>query len=221
MSRLIDRATLVAKRGGLARAIGGPVWPGGPGDGPETPPPAHDKPAALKLLEAAGWRDDDGDGTRARGTRRLLLTVLVSDRADAERDEVLEQLREAGFVLDTREGSTGVLDNRLRDGRFDLAFVEWRGAPGSDLSALFATGGGKNFGGFSDPRVDAALAGLREAWEPERRWQLMEKLGGLLAETCPIVPLTAPDPVGLISRRTAGVVVRGGWIALRELSLSP
>ena len=74
VSQLVDRSLLVAKRRGLARAVGGPVWPGGPGDGPETAPPAHDAAAAARLLDAAGWRDEDGDGVRARGTRRLLLT---------------------------------------------------------------------------------------------------------------------------------------------------
>ncbi len=220
VSRLIDRSLLVAKRGGLARAIGGPVWPGGPGDGPETAPPAHDAAAAARLLDAAGWRDEDGDGARSRGSRRLLLNVLVSDRADAERDAVLEQLRGAGFVLDTRGGSVGVLDNRLRDGRFDLAFVEWLGDAGSDLSSLFATGGARNFGGFSDPRVDAVLANLRDAWDPAARWSAHQQLGALLAETCPIVPLTAPDPYGLVAKRVTGITVRSGWIYLPSLSLS-
>ena len=221
VARLVDRPLLVAKRNGLARAVGGPIWPGGPGDGPESAAPALDAAAAARMLDAAGWRDEDGDGARSRGARRLLLTVLLSDREDAERDAVLEALRAVGFVLDTREGSTGVLDNRLRDGRFDLAFVEWRGAAGSDLAPLFATGGSKNFGGFSDPRIDAVFAGLREAWDPAARWAAMKQLGALLAETCPIIPLTAPDPYGLVSRRVSGVAVRAGWIALPALSFPP
>jgi peptide/nickel transport system substrate-binding protein len=218
VSRLIDRSLLVAKRAGLARPIGGPIWPGGPGDGPETAPPPHDVADAARLLDAAGWRDEDGDGARSRGARRLLLTVLVSDRADAERDAVLEQLRTAGFVLDTRGGSIGVLDNRLRDGRFDLAFVEWRGDAGGDLSSLFATGAPKNFGAFSDPRLDALFSSLRDTWDPAARWTAMKQLGALLAETCPIVPLTASDPYGLVSKRVSGVVVRDGWIDLPSLS---
>ena len=219
VAHLIDRSLLVARRGGLARGIGGPIWPGGPGDGPETPPPALDVAGGARLLDAAGWRDEDGDGARSRGARRLLLTVLVSDRADSERDAVLEQLRGAGFVLDTRGGSVGVLDNRLKGGRFDLAFAEWRGDAGSDLAPLFASGGGKNFGGFSDPRVDAVFATLRESWDPAARWSAMKQLGGLLADTCPIVPLTAPDPYGLISKRVSGVSIRNGWLSIPSLSL--
>jgi peptide/nickel transport system substrate-binding protein len=206
LSRLVDRSLLAAKRAGLARPVGGPIWPGGPGDGPETPPPHHDPAAADQLL-------------RSSGARRLLLTVLKSDRADEERDALLGQLDDAGFVVDARGGSVAVLDNRLRDGRFDLAFVEWRGSPGSDLSPLFSTGGAKNFGAFSDPRVDAVLARLREAWDPRARWSATKELGDLLAETCPIIPLTASSPQGLISTRLHNVQVRAGWLVLPALTL--
>ena len=219
VAKLFDRTALVRMRHGLARAIAGPVWPGGPGDGPEAPVPAYDAAAATAGLEALGWRDTDGDGVREVGGRRLLLTVLLSDRQDPERDDVLEALRDAGFVLDTREGSPAVLDNRLRDGKFDMAFVEWRGSPGADLSSLFQSGGARNFGAFHDARVDDVFLGLRDAWEPQLRWASLGKLDGLLRETCPIVPLTAPAPYGLVSKRVRGVKVRGGWIDLRALSL--
>jgi peptide/nickel transport system substrate-binding protein len=221
MSKLVDRAALVRLRHGLARAIGGPVWPGGPGDGPEVAAPAYDAAAAAAALDSLGWRDRDGDGIREQGGHRLLLTVLLSDRQDPERDDVLEALRDAGFVLDTREGSPAVLDNRLRDGKFDMAFVEWRGSAGADLSPLFQSGGARNFGGFHDTRVDDVFLGLRDAWEPQLRWRQMERLGELLAETCPIVPLTAPAPYGLVSKRVRGLSVRGGWIDLRAASLAP
>jgi hypothetical protein len=130
-----------------------------------------------------------------------------------------EELRAAGFVLDARIGKTAVLDNRLRDGKFDMAFVEWRGLAGEDLTPVYGTGGALNFGRFSDPRVDEALAGLRQAWDPAVRWSGMRRLGALLAETCPVVPLVAADPHGLINRRVSGVSVSGGWLVLRALKL--
>jgi len=219
IDRWIDREALVAARRGQARAVAGPVWPGGPADGPERPVTPPDRAAAARLLDEAGWRAGD-DGVRQRGGRRLLVTVLVSDREDRARDLVLEQLRAAGFVLDTRVGSTAVLDNRLREGRFDLAFVEWRGPAGSDLSPLLRSGGAMNAGGFHDARVDAIFDELREAWDPAARWRATGRLGELVAETCPIIPLTAPDPLGLVSRRVRGATPRGGWIPLRALSLA-
>lgn len=205
LSRVLDRAALVASDGGLARAKEGAVWPGGPGDGPAAP-------------QAMGSAADAAATVGARASR--LLVVLVSDRKDAERDQVLEQLRAAGLSLDTRVGSVAVLDNRLRDGLFDVAFVEWDGRAGSDLASLFGSGGVKNFGRFSDARVDQALAALKQAWEPAARWKAEGRLAEALAQTCPIVPLVAPDPYGLVSRRVHGVEVEDGWLVLRKLSLA-
>ena len=219
LARMIDRRALTAAGQGLVRAAGGAIWPGGPGDGPAMEPPPFDRAGAGALLDQAGWRE--AGGLRQRGNQKLLLTVLVSDRIDPERDLVLEQLRAAGFVLDTRVGATAVLDNRLRDGKFDLAFVEWRARSGEDLSSVFGTGGERNFGGFSDPKVDEILAALRLAWDPTARWHRMRELGARLAETCPVAPLVAPEPHGLVRKRVGGVSVRGGWLALRELQLAP
>jgi peptide/nickel transport system substrate-binding protein len=217
--RQIDRPALVAASEGLSRAVGGVIWPGGPGDGPAMETPPHDPAGAAALLDEAGWTDPDRDGVRGRSDGRLLLTVLVTDQPDDERDRVLDQLRAAGVVLDLRIGTTAVLDNRLRDGKFDAAFVEWRAVPGEDLMPVYGTGGALNFGGFSDRRVDAVLARLRASWDPAVRWSAMRDLGALLAETCPVAPLVAPDPHGLISMRVRGARVRGGWLTLRDAQL--
>jgi peptide/nickel transport system substrate-binding protein len=221
VARWLDRSLLVAAGKRMNRAAGGAIWPGGPGDGPAMEAPPLDRAGAAALLEQAGWRDEDRDGIRARTGARLLVTILVSDRQDEERDQVLEQLRAAGFAIDARVGTTAVLDNRLRDGKFDAAFVEWRARPGEDLGPVYGTGGSLNFGGFSEPRVDEALAGLRQSWEASARWRGMRRLGALLGETCPVAPLVAPEPHGLISRRVRGAVVSGGWLDLRGASLAP
>src|SRR5690606_15637015 len=106
VSLLVDRGELVAARGGLARPVWGPIWPGGPGDGGAAAPPAKADPAAAaKLLDAAGWRDDDGDGIRERAGIRLRILVLVTDGDDPARDRVLAALRAGGFGLDVRVGS--------------------------------------------------------------------------------------------------------------------
>jgi ABC-type transport system substrate-binding protein len=220
LARQVDRSALVAARKGLVRAAGGAIWPGGPGDGPAMEAPPHDPAGAAALLDQAGWRQRDREGLRARGSQRMTVTVLVSDRADNERDRVLEQLRGAGLALDVRVGTPGFLDGRLRDGRFDAAFVEWRALPGEDLTSVYGTGGARNFGGFSDARVDESLARLRQAWDAAARWREMRQLGALLAETCPVVPLVAPDPHGLISRRVRGATPRGGWLPVRDAALA-
>lgn len=219
VAALVDREALVRRRGGLARPIAGPIWPGGPGDGASPGPPAHDPSEAARWLDAAGWRDDEGDGVRERAGRRLMITVLATGGDDPVRDGVLAALRDAGFVLDVRVGPAAVLENRLRAHSFDLAFVEWSGDADRDLAPLLGTGGWLNFGRFSDSGVDALLTRLGRAWEPATRAPLSSELAARIAELWPIVPLTAPEPYGLVSRRVRGVAVWDGWLSIRSLSL--
>jgi peptide/nickel transport system substrate-binding protein len=220
LARQVDRSALVAARKGMVRAAGGAIWPGGPGDGPAMEAPPHDPAGAGALLDQAGWRERDREGLRARGGQRMSVIVLISDQADDGRNRVLDQLRAAGLGLDVRVGTAAFLDIRLRDGGFDAAFVEWRALSGEDLTSVYGTGGARNFGGFSDARVDESLARLRQSWDAAARWKEMRRLGALLAETCPVVPLVAEDPHGLISRRVRGAAARGGWLSLRGAALS-
>jgi peptide/nickel transport system substrate-binding protein len=217
---LVDRKTIVKKiHDGLARPVAGPVWPGGPGDGASPAAPEHDPAEAGRLLDAAGWRDTDGDGHREREGGRLRVSLLALDREDTERKMLVDSLRRAGFFVEVRRGTPAVLMNRLRSGDFDLAMLDWRGAVDQSLAPLLETGGSLNFGHFSDKSVDRELAALRAAWEPPSRTPHMAGLAAAFAKTWPIVPITAPDPYGLIHKRVRGAVVWNGWISLRRLSL--
>jgi peptide/nickel transport system substrate-binding protein len=231
---LVDRKKLVRDAyDGLARPAAGPVWPGGPGDGPTPPAAELDPLAAAALLDEAGWRDSDGDGVREKDGERLRLVVLVIERPgstgsgasaarrDPERGEVLDALRRAGVGLDVRAGSEAVVMNRLRAGDFDVAFLELAQPVDTDLSALLGTGGALNLGKCGTPRIDAALRALDETWEPASRVPLAGELAAAVAEAAPIAALVAPAPQGLIHRRVKGVVVWDGWIDLRKLTLTP
>ena len=99
--------------------------------------------------------------------------------------------------------------------------LEWRSRVDDDVTQLVATGGALNFGGFSSPDVDVVCATLTAAWEPAVRAAKLGELARLMATAAPILPLTAPDPYGLVHRRVRGMAVWGGWFAIRKLSLDP
>ncbi|WP_428264742.1 ABC transporter substrate-binding protein [Haliangium sp.] len=229
LALLIDHAGLSKEaHDGLARVVAGPIWPGGPGHGPAPAVPDYDPERAGALLDAAGWRDGDGDGHRERAGDALRLVVLTTEDDDGDRDarrdqrereRVLAHLRRSGIQIDRRVGSAAVLRNRLRDGDFDLAFVSWRAGVDRDLAPLLGSVGALNLGRFSEPRVDAVLDALRDCWEPAARAPHMAELARLEVETWPLVALVAPDPYGLVHRRVRGVSVWDGWISLRSLSL--
>jgi peptide/nickel transport system substrate-binding protein len=220
LSHLVDGDALVAASGGLTRRVAGPVWPGGPGDGAAPAASPQDLAEVSRLLQLAGWRDDDGDGVRARGGQRLLITVLATEGAHQQRDPILKSLRKAGFVLDIRVGSAAVLLNRLRDGEFNLAFVAWSGHFDRDLSSLFSRGGKLNHGRFESASIDELLGRIKAAWEPTLRAPLLGTLAESLRRSMPIVALLAPHPRGLVHKRVIGLKAWDNWFSLRDLSLA-
>ena len=229
LALLVDRKALVRDvHDGLARAIAGPVWPGGPGDGPAPQPPGYDPALAARLLAEAGWVDGDGDGVRERDGVKLKLALLIVDRKgeDAEAVQVRREheliadgFRRSGIAIEVRAGGEGVIDNRLSGGDFDVAFMAWDGEVDWDLAPLLETAGAENLGKVSSKRLDRALGALREAWDPAVRAVLQGELAAAIAEVTPIVPLSASEPQGLVHRRVKNAVPWNGWLVLRDLAL--
>jgi peptide/nickel transport system substrate-binding protein len=226
LALLVDRKRIAQEVGdGLVRPIAGPIWPGGPGDGPAPAAPELDPAEAGRLFDEAGWIDADGDGVREKGATKLLLEVLVVEREGGkphpEQARILDALRRAGLGLDVRAGTEAVLKNRIRDGQFNLAFLEWSGAVDSDLAPLVGTGGAQNLGRFSSKRVDRALAALRTVWEPASRGPLVGELAAALADDTPLSGIVAAAPQGLVHRRVLGIVPWDGWFDVTALSFAP
>jgi peptide/nickel transport system substrate-binding protein len=215
---LVDRPRLAREAWrGLARPVGGPIWPGGIGDGGAPPPPPFDPVRAMHLLDQAGWRAEK-DGVRARAGVKLRITLLgAGAQADPERELIVSGLRRGGFAVDVRLTDPARFLERVRD--VDAAVIDYRGRVDEDLSPFFATDGARNLGGLSSPAVDATLDALRRVWQPAARRPLVTQLATLLAAEMPLVPLVAPTPHGLVSRRVAGVTVHDGWFRLRDLHL--
>jgi len=215
---------------GLARPMTVPVWPGGPVDGPLPTAADFDPAAAGKLLDEAGWIDSDKDGIRDRGGQRLKIDLLLVERdepplpgkkLEGERQQMVDLLNRAGFVVDVKLGTDAVVTKRLTDGHFGAALLEWDGMADSDLSRWIETNGTQNVGHFSSHRVDLILAELRGDQTPAARAKHAAELELALADEQPFVVLAAPEPRGLVHRRVAGVVVWDGWIDLSALSIDP
>lgn len=219
LAQLIDRKALIESASGLDRSVSGPIWHGGPGNGHAPDVLPMDLQEAARLLEVAGWRDEEGDGVRSREGHRLMIRILATEGTHPVRDLVVSALRKAGFVLDIRVGSPAVLLNRLKNGEFNLAFLSWSGDSDRDLSALFATRGHENFGGFSDPAVDAHLHRIQATTELSERKKLVSEFATLLQQRMPVVALPSHYPYGIISKRVQGISLWNGWLRLRELRL--
>jgi peptide/nickel transport system substrate-binding protein len=228
---LVDRRAIAkGVHDGLALPLRSLVWPGGPIHGSATEVPLFNPETADRLLSEAGWADHDKDGARDRGGQSLRLRVLATE-ADggppvpgappSERSIILSAWRRAGIAVDLRDGSEAVLGNRLRDGEFEVAFVERATLADSDLSPWLHSGRSDNLGRFSSRRIDQLLVELAQAWEPQARSAVALRLVESMGEETPISTLVAMAPQALVHRRIVGETAWAGWLDFSAARLAP
>jgi peptide/nickel transport system substrate-binding protein len=188
---------------------------------------AFDPAAARRLLDAAGWRDADGDGVRERDGARLSFRFLLPD---TDRDAVgwialyENDLAAAGVDASIASVGWGVYTDRLRAHRFDAAVVTTPNARPFDPRALFhsaAAATERNFGSFSSPRMDAALERLAAAATAKRREAARLEIGAILDEEQPMAFAFRPGEAMLVRDAVRGVHLRGEWLDERRLWRDP
>jgi peptide/nickel transport system substrate-binding protein len=151
-------------------------------------PIPYDVAGAGRLLDAAGWRDTNGDGIRDKGGRPLTLEVEFSS-SDPLRPDMLvamqSQVKQAGInlVLKPMESTTWV--SRLRARQFQGSFWGWGWGPGvmaPNAEAIWHSRSippaGANFAGYSNPRVDALIDSLLLETDTTRArgmWRTLEQ----------------------------------------------
>lgn len=206
------------------------AWPGGPlcGDGDEGP--GYDPARAANLLDAAGFTDDDDDGRRFRGPTRLRITFVAAGhgrgssagkKPSAGIELIVNSLKRAGFRVDVLVGTPAVIANRLEDGRFDLAMLEWQALGNQGLGAAFSRGGPLSHGRFSGPEIMALVSTMARTWDLAERARVAEKLALQISADAAVIPVAAASPHGLVSRRLDGVSVFDGWIDIPALFAAP
>jgi peptide/nickel transport system substrate-binding protein len=223
LGRLADRDRMIRTvRHDLGQVLSAPLWPLSRWYDASIHPSAYDRPGALRLLEAAGWTDAKADSRRQRAGKALRLHLLRS-RESPEMEQLAQMLkldlRGAGIEVDIQVADFGFIKTQLRRGRFELALVGIAPRPEADLSPLLHSKGELNYGGYSNPMVDAQLESMRSASSPEERQRAAQRLHRLLHEDPPFTVLYAPIELMVVSRRVKGLANNGRWPRLSSLAL--
>ncbi len=225
MTMAIDRSGLLEAvlygYGTLASSVIPPWHP----FAPELQPLPFDPEGAAALLEASGWTDRDGDGTRDKNGRPLTFVLLASQRNPVFGDlvQVIQaQLARVGVAVEPRllEWQTVLGLHRARD--FDAVLTNWvldnfRIDPRPLFhSSQVAIEGSANRSSFADPTadslMDAGVAMLNEE-EAARTWRAFARI---VQEAQPLTLLFWNDELAGVSRELDGVTMdaRGELVTL-------
>lgn len=199
-------------------------WAHDPGVADSLP---HDPNEARRLLESAGWRDRDGDGTRedAAGTP-LRLTLLVNQSREREgiAEVVRERLARVGVDLRIRVLEYQTLLHRVTDAEardFDallLSFVEDFRVDHTDLFHSARADGPYAWSGTRSAAIDRLLDTLPLVVDREEARPLWHEYQNALVAEAPFTWLFFPERIAGVSRRVRGVEMdmRGEWITVQK-----
>lgn len=152
-----------------------------------------DADSAKAILEKAGYRQVDGALVDESGTPvpplRAVYTVGNDVRKDAS--ELLDrQLEPLG--IDVRIEATSNLGETVTTGDYDIIVYAPNGTgfPVTSAAASYVTGGGENYGGYSNPTVDKAFEEARATIDdPGKVAELLNKADRQVTKDAYMLPL--------------------------------
>lgn len=169
--------------------------------------PAYDPEGAAKVLEEAGWVDSDGDGVREKDGRRLHITWLTypgRQELPLLAESAQFSLGQVGFEVEvncTANHTSVRTDPAAWDVYASALVTAPTGDPEYFFSATCVTGAPKNFGGYSNPDLDALAEELSEEFDADRRAELAVQMQQLILDD---------DAYVFASHLTMGIVSRAG-----------
>lgn len=140
---------------------------------PKLKPIAYDIEKAKQLLDAAGWKDTDGDNVRDKVINGkkvpfefelMIMTGNVAGENMAK--DIKESLYKAGVVAKIRSLEFATFYQQLPMHEFDMYFGAWSGSAfPEDYKQLWHSeqwaNGGSNYVGFGSPKTDQLIDSIR------------------------------------------------------------
>ncbi len=198
---------------GLGQEATGPYKPGTWVHNPDVKRYPFDPGKAKELLAQAGWKDEDGNGTREKGGRKFAFTVLTNagNESRAKTAAIIQQnLAAVGVKMEIRTLEWAAFINEFVDKRkFDAVILGWNITQDPDQYDIWSsrkTGPKElNFVGFANDEVDRLLEEGRRTFDMEKRKKAYHRIQEILAEEQPYVFLYYPDALPAVQKRIHGI----------------
>jgi len=164
-----------------------------------------------RILEGAGWHDEDGDGVRERNGRRLSLRVITYARHTPRKEaleRVVRSLAPAGVEIIAEPLERGEFIRRTWDKNFDGVVSGWRAGSRVEPQMLFHTRAavdrGNNLGAWSTPESDRLLDQAGNAESRHKAGPLWKRWQNLFHHEAPYAILYEEEMLEGINTRIHG-----------------
>jgi peptide/nickel transport system substrate-binding protein len=215
MTMLLDRAKIVrAIYRGSARVISGPWAPDSSAYDAAVAPLPFDPPRAAALLDEAGWRDTNGNGTRDREGREFEFELLVSAGTTVGRqiDETFSaELARVGVTAHVQPMEWAAFTERIDAGDFEAASLAWSASDANPDPYPFWHSSqcpprGLNSGFYKNPEADRLMEAARREMDERQRIAIYHRLHLIFRDDAPAVFVTNSSRKYLFARRVRGLV---------------
>ncbi|HKD11269.1 MAG TPA: ABC transporter substrate-binding protein [Thermoanaerobaculia bacterium] len=215
LTMLLDRGKIVRTLfKGSARVISGPWAPDSPAYDPGVAPLPFDPAGAAALLDAAGWRDTNGDGTRDRDGKEMRFELLApaGSTISQEIDETLAaELARVGVRAAVRPLEWAAFAERIDAGDFEAASLAWSASdPNPDPFPYWHSSqwppNGLNSGFYKNAEADRLMEEARRESDDRKRLDLYHRLHVLFRDDAPAIFITNASQKYLFARRVHGLV---------------
>jgi peptide/nickel transport system substrate-binding protein len=159
----------------------------------------YDVEAAKKLLDEAGWKDSDGDGTRDKiiDGEKIPLSVEFefSNQGNLSKDianMIVESAAEGGIKIDPRPEDLSVLGTNARAHNYDMLMLGWSpSALQEDYGQLWSTASwadkGSNFSGFGNAASDMLIDSITRTLDDSMRYSMSKRLQKMVYDEQPYI----------------------------------
>ena len=170
----------------------------------ELPEPLpYDPPQARALLEAAGWRDLDGDGVCERDGRKFHFTAITGNTRGFDRLAVYVQamLRRVGVQMDIQMMDGSLMWRRVGAGDFEAAFHIRQPGPGAQKRDF----GRNNPTGYRNPKAFGLIDQVAATLDPNEVDRIYRALTEIFRADLPFTRLVTGTDTTFVHRRVRGL----------------
>ncbi|MDD5732145.1 MAG: ABC transporter substrate-binding protein, partial [Patescibacteria group bacterium] len=196
--------------------IDSPILPDYLGYNPDVKKYNNDAKGANTLLSQAGWTDQNNDGIKENGDKKLAFDLVIPDEPQFVRaaNKIGEQWAKIGVKINIKKADSTSLDKDFISSRnYDILLIgENLGSdpdPYSYWHSSQAAYPGLNLAGFANGEVDKLLEEARQSSDTNIRIKDYNKFQEIIADEVPAIFLYQPVYVYKVYNKVRGIDFSG------------